>query len=79
MCLAVPAKVLETYEDETARVDIGGASTTVSTVLLEKVSPGDYVLVHVGFALNRIDPDEAHETLALFAELDNVLARPMET
>ncbi|KPV40002.1 hypothetical protein AN478_07420 [Thiohalorhabdus denitrificans] len=69
MCLAVPGKVVEQEGDEVARVDFGGVRKSVSLALVEDVAVGDYVLVHVGFALQRIDPEEAERTLALFAEM----------
>jgi hydrogenase expression/formation protein HypC len=69
MCLAVPALVEEVLENETARVRVGGVFQEVSTVLLEDLRPGDYVVVHVGFALSRIDPVEAQKTLRLMETL----------
>ena len=69
MCLAVPALVEEVLENETARVRMGGVFQEVSTVLLEDLRPGDYVVVHVGFALSRIDPVEAQKTLRLMETL----------
>ncbi|MFP4560072.1 MAG: HypC/HybG/HupF family hydrogenase formation chaperone [Thiohalorhabdus sp.] len=72
MCLAVPGKVVEQEGDEIARVDFGGVRKSVSLALVEDVAVGDYVLVHVGFALQRIDPEEAERTLALLAELDRL-------
>ncbi|TLS68276.1 HypC/HybG/HupF family hydrogenase formation chaperone [Mariprofundus erugo] len=70
MCLAVPARV-EALDEATAMavVSLDGIRKEVSTQLLEQVAIGDYVLIHVGFALERIDPVEAAKTLALFAEL----------
>ncbi|PIW49477.1 MAG: HypC/HybG/HupF family hydrogenase formation chaperone [Zetaproteobacteria bacterium CG12_big_fil_rev_8_21_14_0_65_54_13] len=70
MCLAVPARVesLDTAA-ATAMIDLDGIRKEVSTQLLDEVAVGDYVLVHVGFALERIDAVEAAKTLALFAEL----------
>ncbi|WP_018294365.1 HypC/HybG/HupF family hydrogenase formation chaperone [Mariprofundus ferrooxydans] len=70
MCLAVPARVesLNTAAS-TAMIDLDGIRKEVSTQLLDEVAVGDYVLVHVGFALERIDAVEAAKTLALFAEL----------
>lgn len=70
MCLAIPAKVVEMLDGDMAVVDMGGVRKEVSLALLEEVSEGDYVIVHVGFALNRLDPEEAERTLALFAEMD---------
>jgi hydrogenase expression/formation protein HypC len=54
-------------EPETAVIDVGGVRKRVSLALVEGVAPGDYVIVHVGYALTRLDPDEAQRTLALFA------------
>jgi hydrogenase expression/formation protein HypC len=67
MCLALPAEVVE-IEGDMARVNLGGIRKEVSLALVEEVTVGDYVLVHVGYALNRISPEEAERTLALFAE-----------
>lgn len=72
MCLAIPARVVEMLTDDKAVVDIGGVRKEVSLALLEDVSEGDYVIVHVGFALNKLDPEEAERTLALFAEIGNL-------
>ena len=69
MCLAVPALVEKILENATACVRVGGVFQEVSTVLLEDLSPGDYVVVHVGFALSRIDPVEAQKTLSLMEKL----------
>ncbi len=69
MCLAVPALVIELLPDDMALVDTGGIRSRVSVALLEEVQAGDYVIVHVGHAINRLDVEEAEKTLALFAEL----------
>jgi hydrogenase expression/formation protein HypC len=70
MCLAIPAKVLELLPDEMARVDISGAARDVSLALLEDaVQPGDYVLLHVGYAIEKIDEEEARKTLTLFRDM----------
>jgi len=69
MCLAIPAQVEELLDDDMARVNLGGVSKAVSLALVDGVAVGDYVIVHVGYALNRIDPAEAERTLALFAEM----------
>ena len=68
MCLAFPAKVVEVYGNETALVDFGGVRKLVSAALLEEVAVGDYVIVHVGFALSKLDIEEAERTLQIFAE-----------
>ncbi len=65
MCVAVPGEILSLDTDGTAVVDFGGTRRTVSVALLEAAAPGDYVIVHAGFALHRVDPEEARETLEL--------------
>jgi hydrogenase expression/formation protein HypC len=69
MCLAIPAKVvaIDAATDQ-ATVALGGVSKQVSLALVDGVAPGDYVLVHVGYALNKISPEEAERTLAIIAE-----------
>ncbi len=73
MCLAIPALVVEILDQEQAIVDMGGVRKPISTALLDEVAVGDYVIVHVGFALSRLDPEEAAETLKLFAEMAEVI------
>ena len=68
MCLALPAKVVALPEPDTALIDVDGVRKRVSLALVDGVALGDYVIVHVGYALARLDPDEAARTLALFAE-----------
>ena len=68
MCLAIPAKVVEIAVGDQAIVDLGGVRKDVSLALVEDVAVGDYVIVHVGYALTRLDPEEAEKTLALMAE-----------
>ncbi len=72
MCLAIPVKVVEVGAgpgDEWAIVDLGGVKKEISLALLADVQLGDYVILHVGYALSKLDPEEAEKTLALFAEL----------
>jgi len=68
MCLAIPARIAQVNGDQGV-VDMGGVRKDVSLALLDEVAIGDYVIVHVGFALSKLDPAEAERTLALFAEL----------
>lgn len=75
MCLGIPAKVLEAT-GESAVVEIGGVRREVSVMLLADVSPGDYVLLHAGFAIEKLDPDEAQKTLDLFRELADAADLP---
>jgi len=70
MCLALPVRVVELGPAETAIVDLGGVRKEISLALLDDVSIGDYVILHAGYALSKLDPEEAEKTLALFAELD---------
>jgi hydrogenase expression/formation protein HypC len=69
MCLALPAEVvsLDTAR-ETAVVALGPVKKEISVALLDEVAVGDFVLVHVGYALHRLSPDEAARTLALMRE-----------
>ena len=68
MCLAIPAEVTALLPESMARVTLEGVSKEISIALVEGVSVGDYVVVHVGYALSKIDPKEAQQTLALLAE-----------
>lgn len=73
MCLAVPGKVLSVEGEDPAfrfaRVDFCGVRRTVNLAFTPEVSPGDFVLVHVGFALTRIDEEEASRTFRYLAEI----------
>ena len=69
MCLAIPARVVELLPGPQAVVDLSGVRKQVSIALLDDAQLGDYVIVHVGYAIGKIDPEEAERTLALFAEL----------
>lgn len=71
MCLAIPVKVVELGAGDTAIVDLGGVRKEVSLALLADVRVGDYVILHVGYALSKLDPEEAEKTLALFAEISD--------
>ncbi len=75
MCLAVPAKIIET-DGQQAIVEIGGLRKQASIVLLPEAVTGDYVLLHAGFAISMIDKKEALETLLLFEELAPPGGRP---
>ena len=68
MCLAIPARVVQIEAGDEALVDLGGVRKRISLALVEGVAVGDYVIVHVGYALTRLDADEAEKTLALMAE-----------
>ena len=68
MCLAIPVEVTELLEGGMARVTLDGVGKEISLALVDDVKPGDYVILHVGYALSKIDPAEAERTLALLAE-----------
>ena len=75
MCLAIPARVVELLPNLRAIVDLGGVRKDISIDLVPDAALGDYVIVHVGYALGKIDPEEAQRTLDLFAELSASEAR----
>jgi hydrogenase expression/formation protein HypC len=68
MCLAIPVRVNAILPEGMARVTLNGVSMDVSILLLDDVAVGDYVIVHVGYALARIDAAEAECTLAMMRE-----------
>lgn len=69
MCLAMPAQIIKMLEDQRALVNLGGIEKEISTSLLADVAEGDYVILHVGYALTRLDEQEAQKTLLLFADM----------
>jgi hydrogenase expression/formation protein HypC len=73
MCLAIPARVVELLPDDMARIELDGVRKEISLSLVEDVQVGDYVIVHTGYALQKLDTEEAAQTLALFAELGGAL------
>lgn len=77
MCLAIPAKVISVDQGDMATVALEGIKKPVSTALLEDVSVGDYLLVHVGYALHKLSEEEAERTLQLMAEA-GILAEELE-
>ncbi|HCI52418.1 MAG TPA: hydrogenase assembly protein HupF [Gallionella sp.] len=70
MCLAIPARIEQLTAEQSAIVNLGGVRKQISLALLDDVAVGDYVIVHVGYALQRLDVEEAERTLALFAEFN---------
>ena len=68
MCLAIPAQIVELLPDHMAKVSAGGVTRAVSLALIDDPQIGDYVLLHVGYALHKISTEEAEATLALMAE-----------
>lgn len=69
MCLALPAQITQLFDDQRAIVNLGGVRKEISISLLDAVSVGDYVIIHVGYALTRLDEAEAQKTLRLFADM----------
>ncbi len=69
MCLAVPARVEALHDFDQATVEVGGVRSQVSLSLIDGVEVGDFVIVHVGHAITRLDVEEAEKSLALFREL----------
>ncbi len=74
MCLAIPAEVVQ-IEDDMATVRVGDALRRTSLMLLsEKPQLGDYVIIHAGFALHKVDPEEAQESLRILREMATLTA-----
>ncbi len=69
MCLAIPARIEQLIAEDGAIVNLGGVRKEISLALVEDAAPGDYVIVHVGYALQKLDQAEAERTLAMFNEL----------
>ena len=78
MCLAIPARVVSLQGSDQATIDLAGVRKEISVALVPDVVPGDYVIVHVGFALAKLEPEEAEATLALFAEARVLEYEPAE-
>ncbi len=69
MCLAVPAKVVK-IAGKSAEVEIGKISKRINIELIDKIKTGDYVIVHAGFAIQKIDEKEAEITLSILKEMN---------
>jgi len=67
MCLAIPSKIVE-IKDGVATIDVEGVRRSASLLLLEDLQVGDYVIVHAGFAIHKIDEEDAMETLKILRE-----------
>jgi hydrogenase expression/formation protein HypC len=75
MCLAIPGKVIETFARDgmpMARVEFGGVVRDACLSYVPETATGEYVLVHVGFAISRVDEEEAHRTYQALLELDQL-------
>ncbi len=76
MCLAIPAQIVELLENGMAKARVGESQTYLTTSIMllpESVVVGDYVIVHAGFALHKLRPEEAQETLRLYREMAETL------
>lgn len=69
MCLAVPSKIVEIKDNNIAVVDVGGVKKEILIDLLDEVKVGEYVLLHAGFAIQKLDEEEAKKTLEIFQEI----------
>ncbi len=81
MCLAIPGKIIVTVEEDgvrMGRVQFGGISRLVSLDLVPEAEPGDFVLVHVGYAISRLDTEEAERTYRLLEEIGLLEAQGLD-
>ena len=71
MCLAIPGQILEIVDEDKrlAKVDVAGVRRNVNVGLLDDIGVGDWVLIHVGFAISQVDEEEAQATLALLVQM----------
>jgi hydrogenase expression/formation protein HypC len=72
MCLAIPTQIKVIDENGTATVELGGVERQVSLIMTPEAQVGDYVLVHTGYAISLMDPEEAQASLEVFAELARI-------
>ena len=80
MCLAIPGRVVEVVDEtrQLAKVDVSGVLRNVNVGLLDDVRPDDWVLIHVGFALSKVDEEEARATLALLQQMGEAYEQELE-
>jgi len=75
MCLGIPAKIISIHEDhgtKMAKVDFGGVTREVCIEVIPEAKPGDWTIIHAGFALNLLSEEEAQETLEILQEMDEL-------
>ena len=72
MCLAIPAQVVELREGDNAVVDLAGVRKEISLSLVDNIAVGDYVIVHVGFALSKVEEEEAQKIFAYLKQMDEL-------
>jgi hydrogenase expression/formation protein HypC len=80
MCLAIPGRIVEVVDEANrlAKVDVAGVQRNVNVGLLDSVGSGDWVLIHVGFALSKVDEDEARATLRLLQQMGEAYEQELE-
>ncbi len=80
MCLAVPGRIVEIVDEsqQIAKVEVSGVRRNISVALLDDVQVGDWVLIHVGFAIQKVDEEEALQTLALLQQLGQGVKEELE-
>jgi hydrogenase expression/formation protein HypC len=80
MCLAIPGQVLEIVDEPNrlARVEVAGVQRNVNVGLVDDTRPGDWVLIHVGFAMSNVDEDEAQATLELLPQMGDAYEQELE-
>jgi hydrogenase expression/formation protein HypC len=78
MCLAIPVRVAALLDDQQAEIEVGGVHSRISLALLDGVAVGDFVIVHAGYAIARLDVAEAEKTLALFDEIAGQIGVPAD-
>lgn len=82
MCLGIPGQIIELVDEanQIAKVEVSGVRRTINVALLadEGIGPGDWVLIHVGFAMSKIDEQEAHETLRVLREMGEAFDEEMD-
>jgi hydrogenase expression/formation protein HypC len=76
VCLAIPVRVVALLDDQWAEIEVGGIRSRVSIALVDFVALGDYLIVHAGYAITRLDVEEADKSLALFEEIALHLEKP---
>jgi hydrogenase expression/formation protein HypC len=80
VCLAIPGRIVELADEsnQLAQVDVAGVLRKVNVGLIDDVRPDDWVLIHVGFALSKVDEDEAQATLALLQQMGEAYEQELE-
>lgn len=78
MCLAVPVRVAALLGDQWIEIEVGGIRTRISSALIDEVAIGEYVIVHAGFAIARLDVEQAEKTLNLFEQIAAHLREPVD-